>query len=314
MKKYLFIVLTAIPLLLMLSCQYFTLMPYKDWLDKNNANEVDVYIAGENSSKACYWKNNELNQLSANTSTVNSIFIYDNKVYTGGNDNSKACYWVNNEIFILDNTSSNVYSIFVKSGIVYATGQYNTNIACYWKNNKLYDLGLSGNATSIYIDDNGNEYISLIASPSFYLINNKKIYLELASEIRSMFVLNGNVYCVGLYNGSFLGLWINDKKIYNSSFTCRGYSVFVDDNDIHMVGLNPGTHAPYYLKNLNQVDLPASMYETMSVYVFNKVVYVAGYYNAAPANQACYWKNGDTNIIGSAPSLAKCITVQMRVK
>ena len=57
MKRKSLIILLVV--LLFSGCQYFSLMTNREWKEKNDKNEIDIYVAGHFNSLPCYWKNGE---------------------------------------------------------------------------------------------------------------------------------------------------------------------------------------------------------------------------------------------------------------
>ena len=57
------IILVLLLFIILSSCQYFTMMPYKEWKEINGKDEVDIYVAGPNNNIPCYWKNGIMTEL-----------------------------------------------------------------------------------------------------------------------------------------------------------------------------------------------------------------------------------------------------------
>lgn len=73
---------------------------HEEILDKNTAS-YDVYVAGMENYKVCYWKNNIKTDLfSPDSTTANKIIVENNDVHVLGktrtNFNGSYYYWKNN--------------------------------------------------------------------------------------------------------------------------------------------------------------------------------------------------------------------------
>jgi hypothetical protein len=155
-------------------------------LEKKNTS-YDVYIAGRENSKACYWKNTVKTDLSNGDgiSTIN-IKVENNDIYVTGislpntTNNGIEYFWKNNVrsvvkqyLNIPNNVQYNIKSFAINNGDVYFTGYVENPAAtsnidryelCYWKNgikNILYKSQFISKAESIFI--NGSDiYVSTV--------------------------------------------------------------------------------------------------------------------------------------------------------
>ncbi|WP_294203273.1 hypothetical protein [uncultured Chryseobacterium sp.] len=151
-------------------------------LEKNVAS-YDVYVAGMENYKACYWKNNiKINLFSPDSTTANKILIENNDVHvlgkTRANFNGSYYYWKNNVRLNLEQylgiPAGHYYKILdmaVDGNDTYFIGYYDTlspvavqkYAFCLWKNGIKTELNTSDNI--IYDDSkisvfNHQSYVS----------------------------------------------------------------------------------------------------------------------------------------------------------
>lgn len=117
----------------------------------------DVYIAGYENFKACYWLNGEKFAISENYSEAKYIKVVNNTIYIGGEDNlvqydygvNVGWYWIDGvktNLFYNDSSSNIEYSgsfndMIVDQKTVYITGRDNWNFGpVYWENDKIINL------------------------------------------------------------------------------------------------------------------------------------------------------------------------------
>ena len=143
----------AILTLMCLSCR----APYKSTATGIFVAGADVYVAGKvwnyKSTKAAYWKNGELFELTDGrfVASAYSIFVSGDDVYVAGDDGQKATYWKNGEAFTLTNGGNNATarSIFISGDDVYVAGD-DGHTAKYWKNDMLVNLTTGTKAAYVY--------------------------------------------------------------------------------------------------------------------------------------------------------------------
>lgn len=117
-----------------------------------------VYVAGQDSSKPCYWINGIKHNLPSGGlyGSSNDIIIKNNNIYCGGNVcpyYQRGCYWINDQIHYLEDiiprggNASWASGMFIDGSDVYISGTCNGikgyNDACYWKNGIKKDLSFS---------------------------------------------------------------------------------------------------------------------------------------------------------------------------
>jgi len=166
--------------LFLISCQ----QDDGELLEKNTA-AVDVYVAGIENNKACYWKNNQQTYLSVGDDiTPSDIFIENNNMYIVGYTNftnDQKYFWKNNIRYDISqylNLPAGLYSrigsFTVKNNDIYFGGIVeNSSPAtpndryeyCYWKN---------GVKTVLFT---AAEYYSDYASINSICIYNSQVYI-----------------------------------------------------------------------------------------------------------------------------------------
>jgi hypothetical protein len=151
-----------------------------------------VYIAGQDSSKPCYWINGIKHNLPSEgiLGTSNDIIIKNKVIYCGGNVSPKyirGCYWINDQIHFLDDgrlrggNISTALGMFINGSDVYIAGTCDGNKgydeACYWKNGIKQDLSFT-DMEFLHNTINGSIQIS---------------------EADDIYIYNGDVYVSGRY-------------------------------------------------------------------------------------------------------------------
>jgi len=231
-------------------------------------------------------------------SYATSIYVVGDDVYVGGeqgNENGVAVakLWKNGVAQNLTDGSSHarVHSVFVAGNDVYVAGSEESKVsylelgsdlriasrvACLWKNGILQNLNID-----------------------------KSKY----SEANSVFVLDGNVYVVGSYDGA--KLWKNGVIYSLDGYTAS--SVFISGNDVYVAGYEVSEASDSIMtgprstimsppiarlwKNgiVQNLNLKSKYSKANSVFVLGSDVYVAGveflksdYWRET----AVLWKNG----------------------
>jgi hypothetical protein len=106
-------------------------------------HQNDIYMAGhlynpgQQSGRACYWKNGHRIDLTDEkvVAVARSIFVTDTNVYASGMTNDQAVYWKDGTAIVLTTggTNSMANSIFVQGDDVHVAG-YENGYPAYWKN------------------------------------------------------------------------------------------------------------------------------------------------------------------------------------
>ena len=340
MKIKIFILFTILTLLF--GCDYFTLLSNKEWRNKNDKNELDVYVAGYvyyslNNEKPVVWKNNELNELESinGITRIYAMDIYNDDIYCGGfcddpdglgvGTPSKACYWINNKIKIVEisNLSDSIInSIKIINGVIYSAG-YDNNRACYWINEKIYYLdspGTSSQAKSIYIDKETNDfyiagYYTIGGNYPCYWKNGKECQSIGISggSANSIYHSNDNLYIAGLYTSNTPGYWINNKfnlLNYGGAGSIYTNGIKVYNGNVYTTGsiFIPPSNLKIFKNNI-EISVPVIQGESNSIYIFNDDIYVCG---RNTSNQAAYWKNGSVTNLVTNTSYAYEVIVRYR--
>lgn len=235
----------------------------------------DIYVAGYENNKACYWKNGNLISLDgADRSLARAITIHGNDIYVAGwyenGTEEKAAYWKNGIMTKLssDSPNSGANGIAIQGNDIYVAGLYSTNtiqpVACYWKNGVITPLI-------------NNVYSSMANGIA---INGKDVYIALYLTDTTV-----TRYSVSAYwkNGVITKL-TNGESSYATGIT-------ISNNDVYISG---GSGYPLnisYWKNGNGVAVP-NLYSSSAIAINGNDVYLGGGISNSTDNFAAYWKNG----------------------
>jgi hypothetical protein len=193
-----------------------------------------------------------------------------------------ACYWKNGERVVLPSKTPDVEvrGIVLSGKDVYVAG--NDGGVCYWKNGK-----------KTMLSDNSKHFWSNWLGMSGITVSGKDVY-----------VADGDV-------------WKNGKKIIACGFSRKKlgtfYRIAVSGKDIHMLSSeSPGGADPYpfvYWKNKTRVEFLDQDYlhkdYLVDISVSGEDVYLVGcryrrrYGSDDYGDKACYWKNGEINMLPS---------------
>ncbi|MBP6431989.1 MAG: hypothetical protein KA319_09490 [Ferruginibacter sp.] len=225
----------------------------------------DVYVAGYESNGthnvAKFWKNGVATNLTNgnNDAVAYSIVVSNNVVYIAGyesNGNKKiAKIWVNG---IATNLTNGTYDAVVRS-IVLA-------------NNKIYACGfesdgMQGNQAKIWTNGVPNNMTNGLYT----------------SEAISIFVSGTDVYVTGFlapsYANDYVILWKNGQEMQidqGSFFFGLGKSVFVEDNDVHLVGSTDDKGASWWKNGRAMALTSNSLSRANAIQVVGGTAYIAG--------------------------------------
>lgn len=203
-------------------------------------DSVDIYIAGQKNSNACYWKNNALTMLEVtgfNNTSAKKIVVQNNDIYILGNDNSNFnaennfLYWKNGVLTNLNSTFSEadfdldfITDMTVVGDDVYFLGYLKHNV-----NPQAFDL--------VYWK-NGVKTVILQNSVGKYL----------GSSIQ---IVNNNVYILSSVGINQTGVFINNT--FNQINDNLKYGMTVNGNDVYIHGSINSTTG-YYTNLSNGVE------------------------------------------------------------
>jgi hypothetical protein len=212
-------------LVLFVSCQQDDLNVLE-----SKVNSVDVYIAGTDDFKACYWKNNVKIILPGGDNIVpEKIIVENNNIYVFGRDTELVqnfYFWKNGIKYDVaqylgtaSNTSSTPTNIYINDfkvyngniyflGFVKEAGATNIHSYCYWKDtnktvlhsqqNLLTSLGLQ------LILHNNKVYITSLKYPTLepgYYINNVYTSISTSNNLHPLGITaNTNGVFVQIYD------------------------------------------------------------------------------------------------------------------
>ena len=308
-KTFLFLILLFFItiILIILSCEYFTLLSQKEWAEKSGREDnVIIYVGGYYTpgayQVACYWKiiddNIELIELESDNSTESrSIYAVENTVYSCGVANNQACYWVNSKRYNLESIGNSVaYSIYIKSGIVFTVGDDAGN-ACYWMDHNKSNLDIR-TANQIILNQEGSgKHVTYIGGQD--ASNDACVWKDgttiklpgtTSAKVNSIYLIAATVYSCGYVNGGVsAAFWKNNNLTVLAGHGINSAnSVFVSDSDVYIAGQD--TNTACYWKNNIFFDLPSSGTSIgQDIFVYNDNVYISG---RNSGNFACIWING----------------------
>jgi len=108
-------------------------------------NGKDIYVAGSEGLRACYWKNNSPVYLTDGTYFAEAYKVVENNkdIHVLGQEYNQPVYWLNGVKSTLPGENSVIVGMESHEGSMYFIGYYvnnNKTIACYWKDGKKIDL------------------------------------------------------------------------------------------------------------------------------------------------------------------------------
>ena len=249
----------------------------------------DVYAAGYINNPgqlASFWKNGQLNMLTAPSGTkASAIFVYEGVPYsTGYNSGANTLFrWEGTEYtWVPTGPGSDIatHDIHVHNGIVYIAGHYDDGsdyTACYWMNQARVDLvtgniGTQANAIVQYDED-------------IYVAGTENVT---SGDRRACLWKNGQKYI--LYEGS----------------VAQATDVFVTSEDVYVAGQyhdGSNTNACYW-KNGERVGVADESSNTTAtgIYVTDGNVYVSCAYTAGGA--IWYWVGGEKVVVDNEAGYA----------
>jgi hypothetical protein len=280
----------------------------------------DVYIGGQDNSRAVVWKNGTPTYLTAEYGYIHSVVVDNGNVYAlggeevSGNDGPYTYIsklWKNGTELHVFNNNSSAACVAVSNGNVYVAGQENIGegfaydyIGRVWKNG-IAETGYTGavGVGSLFIDGN-----DIYATGSIYEIDNDVEYAavwkngELLYTFASaggdfsyyyavsIFVDNGDVYTL-CHKGEYMDelysyqIWKNNTLHYTLASSMYAPSMYISNGDIYVAGAEGGwePQAKLWINGVS-TDLTAPNDMTIS-YVYATAVAVS---------------NGDVYVTGMA--------------
>lgn len=253
-------------LIFMISCQDNDLDP----LQKNVAS-YDVYVAGMENNKACYWKNSvKVDLVSGNNIGPRKVIVENNNVYVFADGS----FWKNNTKYDFSsylgaapNSTIRIRDFYVKNNDVYVVGNIRgTSIYpiehCYWKNgvkNVLFTE--TGSSTSGYLTDitvhNTDVYVPVIKYPvpnnseiGYYKNNNYTSIIQNNSLAHGIESNTNGVFMVIHDSGAHSSYFKNLLNNTNHYTTSGGrVNIRLDHNDIYSFS------GQSYYKNGNMIPV-----------------------------------------------------------
>ena len=301
-----------------------------------------VYVGGSQKinglEKATIWKNGTPELLAtetANASRVNSVYVVGTDVYAVGFEVianvNKATLWKNGGKTTLSQVVSEAFSVAVRFNVAYIVGKSENKATLWTGEPALFGLTELNNtipsvAKSIFLTDNGTLvngiYIAgTSASTAWTFINNNiDVNFTNLSVAESIFARGNDVFVA--VNNVFIGLkaavlfknGIAQNTIISNTAVL---SVYGDEQNIYAVGstnpFSPGSRATIW-ENYVPKPLSTKLSQANSVFVANKIVYVAGFeYDSNTAYfNATLWVNGVVQTLSTNDCNVKSVFVTVK--
>lgn len=228
-------------------------------------------------------------------------------VYIAGQDSGRAVYWKNGQETVLA-ANGNATGISLSGTDVYVSGEVVSGLqqtAVYWKNGVQVNLTTTGTATTYQpVVAGGNVYVPgylEVPSPQDYIAvywkNGVRIVLDTSVPAMAMglAVLDTDVYVIGyVFPRSYGGwdtavVWKNGVQ-QSSPYSVNGGSfnqILTYGPNVYFVGING-----YFVNNGSYSILPGASATTAMTFA-GQDVYVAGkWLDSLDRQHAAYWKNG----------------------
>ncbi|WP_345200196.1 hypothetical protein [Chryseobacterium ginsengisoli] len=305
---------------------------------KKNVLSYDVYVAGRDNFKACYWKNNVKTDLaSTDSTTATKIIVENNDVHILGNNSSNAnrtyYYWKNNVrqnlgqyLGIPIGQYYQILDIAIDNNDTYFLGYYDTvspiaherYALCIWKNGVKTVLNTSGSiiyTTSKLNIYNHQAYVSALIYDvttnliqSGYYINSTfhsvpgitwvGNFAETINGISFLYIKNQNYYSRQLSTNTET---LVDSNV-NSNLNFGKIVGETSSNDQYVIGsifLNN-----YYYKNNVQTMFPLDSNYPMiqDIFVLNNNLYLIKQQTTSNASKV-YINNVETQSINNTTNI-----------
>ena len=289
--------------------------------NEENSYQANVYIVGGNDigepiATSVLWINDDVVELSAKSTGVNSVYVNDGNIYTAGyryedeyyNSPYYATLWTNGNIATLSQHTSCAFSVFAE-GKVYVAGYEKIEdnpLATLWVNGVATRLSnFDSKACSVFVSQGIIYVVGRIKNDDG--ICNAVVWKNGISTILStnpsfaysVFVKNGNVYIAGDDNDNAT-LWVNGEAETLSNEYSAAYSVFVENNKVYVAGEN--NNAATLWVNGVSTALSTDYSSASSVFVAGGNVYVAGISDGLIYHQVGFptlWVNGEQKILST---------------
>lgn len=246
----------VLPFILILTLLFSCKSENDEVLDKKVLS-YDVYIAGRDLSKACYWKNNIKTDL-INGDNINTIDIKveNNNVYVTGisvpvtTNNGIEYFWENNVrttvkqyLNIPNNIQYNISRFTVSNGDIYFAGYVENPIPastlekfehCFWKNGVktvIYKSQYASGAQSIFVDGS-DVYISTAK-----VDNNQNVEYGYFKNTIFNIIPASYVYNFAKNSNGIHLLFQNNLKYYSKNINANTETLIGDyTHPVHVLG------------------------------------------------------------------------------
>lgn len=243
-----------------------------DPLQKNVAS-YDVYVAGTENNKACYWKNNvKVDLVNGNNVIPRKIIVENNNVYVFADGS----FWKNNTKYDFSsylgappNSSIQIRNFHVKNNDIYVVGKISGTAIlpiehCYWKNGVKNLLFTTTNS-----DTNG--YLADIT------VHNGDVYIPATKYLAP--------------NNAEIGYYKNNNYTAIIQNNSLAHGIESNTSGVFMVIHDPSTNSSYYKNLLNNTNHYTTTGGRTNVRLDHNDIY-------SFSGQA-YYKNGNMNSINN---------------
>ncbi|MCW3159718.1 hypothetical protein [Chryseobacterium oryctis] len=232
---------------------------------EKNTNAIDLYVAGAENNKACYWKNNQQNYLSGGDDIISANITFENNnIYlTGYNQftDDLKFFWKNNVKYDIRqylNISSNLYlkisNFTVKNNDIYFTGVVENPSPATSNDKYEHSYWKNGVKTVLNKSANKNDEDFRVGSICIY---NSKVYTIGRKTINNV-----------LYDGYYEGIIFHEIiPVLNSSLD-RICNLATNDNNLYVSGQKNGL--AFYKNLLTGIETQPS--QTSQLFSFPTII------------------------------------------
>ncbi len=288
-----------LPFILLLALIFSCRENETEGLEQKNTS-YDLYVAGSENNRACYWKNNVLNYLpNGDNIQASKIIVENNNIYVFGTkyisiNDTEYYFWKNNVKYDLKNylgipsTSKAYFSDYVVRNNTELFAGYVENISsgiptiyslCYWKNGvktilqnniiNLYRVSIDFYNNTVYSGSPTGYY----KNNTFYSLNSQwgQNFAQNNSGIHHLFISNNNqnLNCYNTDNNSLnfantttLYPNLSDAKLISDIYTNDLYTFSPEIDNV-------------YFKNYNTINFVDPQYKRIEdMKVLNNNLYM----------------------------------------
>ncbi|MCS3532706.1 hypothetical protein [Chryseobacterium sp. JUb7] len=302
---------------------------------EKNVNSVDVYVAGIENSKACYWKNNQQTYLSSGDGiTPSDIIVENDNIYIVGYSqftNELNYFWKNNTRFGIRqylNIAAGLYAriegFYIYNNDIYFSGVVeNPSPAtpnekyeyCYWKNGIKtildtfpdYYFGYSSlGSVCVYnsqVYNTGRKIINSLVYDGYYEGTTFHPVINIADEYGDLIgnlVSNANNLYISYrknYIVSYKNIITGTETTPNQPISNLNTPITLDGNDVYLM-----QYQSYYKNgNLNPINVDPEFELCYDMFILNQNLYSVRAVDFQNRGGKIYINNVQTYYLPPAP-------------